>query len=82
MSLHVMATKKSFLVVYDYGTGGVWALVKAASAEEIVRKYPVLTVVEERPAWMTDEALESIDTFDIGDGPPDWLALAIKEQLP
>lgn len=46
-------TKKPFLVVYDYGQGGIWAYVVAESAEQIEREFPELRVVHERPDWMS-----------------------------
>jgi len=31
-----MAAKSPFLVVYDYGSGGLWAVIMARSEEEIL----------------------------------------------
>ena len=59
-----------FLVIYDYGQGGVWAYVHARSAEHIERLFPELKVVRERPGWMTAEVEQSIRksrTVDIDD---------------
>ena len=47
--------KQSYLVVYDYGQGGVWGYVRAESAEEVERKFPQLTVVEAMPDWLRAE---------------------------
>lgn len=47
--------KQPFLVVYDYGSGGVWAYVRAHSRDEIEREFPELTVVADPPSWMTPE---------------------------
>ena len=47
-------TKGPFLVVYDYGQGGVWAFVKAPSRAAILRRFPELEVVDTRPAWMSE----------------------------
>jgi hypothetical protein len=52
--------KKSFLLVYDYGMGGVWAIVNARSKDEIEQKYPMLKVQETRPNWMTDELYSNV----------------------
>lgn len=74
--------KTKFLAVYDYGTGGVWAVVAAESKDEIVEKYPVLTIFDERPSWMTAEDYGSIvatASFDIEDEPPMWLVTAMRE---
>jgi hypothetical protein len=62
--------KTEFLVAYDYGQGAVWAIVCARSAVEIEREFPELTIVNERPAWMTDTELEKIKevhSYDIND---------------
>jgi hypothetical protein len=47
-------SRREFLVAYDYGMGGLWAIVVAESAEEISVKYPELVIVAERPKWMDD----------------------------
>jgi hypothetical protein len=59
--------KKRYLVVYDYGKGGVWAYVEADSAREIQKKFPELTVVQEPPSWMTEEYRNRLlaRTYDI-----------------
>jgi hypothetical protein len=77
-----MNMKESFLVLYDYGTGGVWAVINARSPKEIAEKYPMLSVQEKRPNWMTDDEYENIAavlTFDIDDPPTGWLLAATKE---
>lgn len=52
-----MADKKTpFLVCYDYGTGGLWALLYARSREEIADRYPELVIFDERPVWFEREA--------------------------
>ena len=75
--------KTDFLVVYDYGTGGVWAIMRACSKDEIIQKYPMLSVVEERPHWMTEayyNKTASVRTFDIDDSPKGWLLTLTKGQ--
>jgi hypothetical protein len=69
-------TKETFLAVYDYGQGGVWVLIDARSSGEISAKYPELSVVADKPEWLTDETLDEIRTkmhFDIDDEPNGWL---------
>ena len=70
--------KRRFLVVYDYGQGGVWAFVWARSAEEIRRTFRDLRVVESMPPWLTGEELavtEQRMTFDVDNvGADDWIA--------
>jgi hypothetical protein len=39
--------KRLFLVSYDYGMGGVWAVINARTAEEIQQKFPALSVTRE-----------------------------------
>ena len=68
--------KSSYLVVYDYETGGVWGLIRAHLKEEISRKYPRLAIFDERPSWMSDADYRNIEAkmkFDIDDPPPAWL---------
>ena len=45
---------REFLVCYDYGNGGLWAVVLASSADEITARYPEVVIVPERPPWMGD----------------------------
>jgi hypothetical protein len=44
----------AFLVAYDYGMGGLWAILMAPSPEAIQAKYPELAVIPDRPPWMDD----------------------------
>ena len=48
----VMSSKR-YLAVYDYGSGGVWMYVRAASKDQIRARFPGLSVVNEEPSWMT-----------------------------
>lgn len=60
--------KQPILVVYDYGSAGVWAFVLAESPEEIEREFPELKTVTPRPSWMTDEEEDRIAieaTYDL-----------------
>lgn len=54
------SVKQAFLVVYDYGSGGVWAYVRADSAEEIEHEFPELKVVFELPTWMSEDERRTI----------------------
>jgi hypothetical protein len=69
-----MSPKQNFLTVYDYGTGGVWTIIKARSADEITTKYPKLVVLNERPNWMDDKQYEDISRCDIDDPPDKFLS--------
>lgn len=69
--------RKEFLVLYDYGQGGLWALVRADSPEQVRRRYPQLCVFDERPAMVSDEMFAAIVSSGVTDveGPPTgWLA--------
>ncbi len=75
--------REAFLAVYDYGSGGVWVVVSAPNRESIQEKYPSLTVLDERPAWMTDELYDQIVeqySYDIDDEPAGLLH-SIKYEL-
>ena len=68
--------KRAFLVVHDYGSGGIWAIIRAQSSDEILAKFPKLAVVDSQPEWMTEELYNSIasrNTHDIDDEPTGWL---------
>jgi hypothetical protein len=75
--------KRDFLVVYDYGMGGIWAIIHARSKDEITQKYPKLSIQEVRPAWMSDEVYSDISStcrYDIDDLPSGWLLTVIDEE--
>ena len=46
--------KTTFLVCFDYGTGGIWGLVDALNADQIRALYPQLAVVDEDPQWLVE----------------------------
>jgi hypothetical protein len=69
--------KNQYLILHDYGTGGVWGLMTARSEQEIYDKYPMVEVIKMRPAWMTDAVYNEIilkNLFDIDDEPRGWLS--------
>jgi hypothetical protein len=74
--------KQRFLVVYDYGQGGVWAFVWARSAEEIHSKFRDLKVIESMPSWLTGNELaltEERMTFDVDAVKrDDWIARLLR----
>lgn len=79
-----MLTPKSlFLVAYDYGMGGLWGVLHARSAEEIVQLWPELTVVEDRPPWMDEVRYANIvqvESHDIDDAPSGLLAVILDDR--
>jgi hypothetical protein len=78
-----MTVRKPFLVVYDYGQGGVWAFIVAKSSSEIRTKFPELKVVESPPEWMSERDLEELSktmTFDLDDRRAGLLASIITQR--
>lgn len=74
--------KQAFLTVYDYGAGGVWAVVLSPDKKSVQRKYPILDVFEERPPWMSDEHYAGIverSLYDIDDEPASVLQFMLEE---
>ena len=77
-----MHAKQPFLTVYDYGGGGVWAVVRSPDKKSIKRKYPILDVFDERPNWMGDEVYAKIverNFYDIDDEPAGVLQFMLEE---
>jgi len=77
--------KKPYLVVYDYGQGGVWAIINSRSPREITKKYPELKIYRRKPFFMKRETYNQIAqqmTVDIDDQPSGWLVELVKERLP
>ena len=62
--------KHAFLTVYEYGSGGLWAIVRSPDKKSIERKFPILDVLDERPSWMSDDLYAKIAErhfYDIDD---------------
>jgi hypothetical protein len=75
--------KRPYLVLYDYGMGGVWAYILARSPEEIGQEYPELVVYDQPPDFLTPTALNRIETtltIDIDDRGNPFLAELVKER--
>jgi hypothetical protein len=77
------AESRLFLVVYDYGMGGLWGLMRAPSIEQIALKYPELRVFTERPPWIDDEEWAHFegDPYDLADEPRGLIAVLIDDRL-
>jgi hypothetical protein len=78
-------SEREFLVVYDYGMGGVWGFARAQSETEILQTLPELMVIHDRPAWMTQEQernVRAVSSFTVGDGSsyPEWLQALLTER--
>jgi hypothetical protein len=67
-----MDRKKKYLAMHDYGMGGVWIYIFANSVQEINKKYPMLSIVTKKPAWLEEyeQAGSSLKTIDIDDVVP------------
>lgn len=69
--------RKEFLVLYDYGQGGLWVLVHADSADQIRQRFSEVQVFDERPAMVSDDMLEAIraaGVIDVERPATGWLA--------
>jgi hypothetical protein len=73
--------RQDFLVVYDYGTGGAWAVLRADSPAQVHERFPELQIVTQRPAWLTSEEerlLRERMTIDVEDTDNPFLATLIR----
>jgi hypothetical protein len=69
-----------FLVVYDYGQGGVWAWIRADSADAILERYPELKVIDTLPEWLTSAGSPTLPEHNLEDPPAGLLADLIAER--
>lgn len=70
-------SRKEFLVLYDYGQGGLWACIRADTAQQIRDRHPQLQVFEETPSFLSADMLADLQrkpAVDIDDPPTGWLA--------
>jgi translation initiation factor 2 gamma subunit (eIF-2gamma) len=72
-----------FLVVYDYGMGGVWGFATAESELDLTQTSPELQVIHEIPQWMTGDVEAKVRTassFDVNDPGtyPEWLRGVVR----
>jgi hypothetical protein len=70
---YVCRVKRPYLVVHDYGMGGLWAYVWAETPEDVEGTFEA-EVVYEPPDWLLGHK-PGVVTLDIDDPPPDWLPL-------
>lgn len=76
---------RSFYVLYDYGQGGLWAIIRAQNAEQVRRRYPELEVFESPPEVLSADVLAMIrdrGEFGIDDPPVGWLAGLVARRQP
>jgi hypothetical protein len=76
---------REFLVVYDYGTGGIWGFARARTEAEIVQTFPELKVCDESRSWLTHEEerkVRSVSSFAVGEPStyPEWLRTLVAER--
>jgi hypothetical protein len=64
----------SFLVTYDYGSAGLWAIVRAPDKASITKRFPKVEVLEDRPDNMTAVEYGKLITYELGGQLPHWLA--------
>lgn len=77
MTLRSRVDRREFFLLHDYGQGGLWAILRAESAEQVRRKYPGVEVFEGRPPMLDDATAATIcraGVYDIDDPPAGWLA--------
>jgi hypothetical protein len=59
--------RQAFLTLHDYGTGGLWAYMRADSPEQIRARFRDLEVLAEAPAFMDEEQLKQIEADGVYD---------------
>ena len=66
-----MPDKRPFLVGFEYMKAGYWGVMSARSESEIKGRWPELSVVHDKPSWMSQETYaDYLDhAYDI-DGEP------------
>ncbi len=52
--------ERKFLFVDDYGMGGIWIYVHAKNPSDVVKRYPKLQYVRDKPKWLIDSESEGI----------------------
>ena len=76
------STKKLFLVGFDHMKAGYWGVISARSEAEIKARWPELTIVHNRPHWMTEEVYGNYveRAYDIDDPPLGILNIIINNR--
>ena len=77
MTTSQSAGRPEFFVCHDYGQGGLWAIVRADSAEQVRQRFPGLPVFESPPPGLDAGAIEVIrrnGVMAVEDPPVGWLA--------
>lgn len=63
----MLSDKIEHLVCYNYGRVACGGVFLARSPREITTVYPDLTVIDERPKWMTEEDYERLRDRELHD---------------
>jgi hypothetical protein len=75
-------SKREHLCLYDYGQGGLWVIILAATESQITERYPQLQVFRSAPTNLdraTLQAIRNAGVQDIDESPRGWLAdLAVE----
>jgi hypothetical protein len=58
---------KEYLACYDYGTGGIWYWMLAASAQEVRLAFPQFIVFESKPDWWKNNPMKDLPVHRIGE---------------
>lgn len=77
--------KRKFLAVYDYGMGGTWSVITARGIDEIIKRFPQLTVYDynQLPEWATPEwvaELEREEIYDMDEPPTKYFKALLEEK--
>lgn len=80
-----MPVENEYLVAYDYGMGGLWALAVASSEQEVQLHLPELQIVHGLPSWMSKDKFDRIRRerrFRVDDEStyPEWIRLLVSER--
>ncbi len=80
-----MSVSHEYVVMYDYGMGGLWAIATANSIDHVRQKLPELQVSAEIPNWMSPAEFQDLrmkTLFHLEDEStyPDWLCMLLKER--
>jgi hypothetical protein len=64
----------SYLVTYDFGAGGLWAILRAPDKATISKRFPKVEVMDDKPTNMTAMEYGKLITYELGGPLPQWLA--------
>ncbi len=62
---------QKYLFCHDYGMGGLWLYINANDPYEVIRRYPYLTYIKDKPPWLyemessKDDKAKPLQVFNI-----------------